>query len=378
MTSIDDVRSAASAAAESATGAVQDARRRRRERRRGEHREWRKRRLTVVYWLWFVLLLLATLLVSLLVVRLMFTFHVLITPGAPLLLTVFTITSVIVGAIFSQVIVRGFTRPLLEMSDAAQRIAAGDFDIQLKERTFAEEIEDMAEDFTQMARQLAATEMMRSDFMSNVSHEIKTPLAAIEGYATLQQDPSLPPEKQVAYAGKVLENARRLSKLTDDILLLSRLENDDGQLQREPFSLDEQLREAALLHEDLWSSGKRVLSVQLQPLDYDGNADLLFHVWQNLLGNAVKFTDEGDEVHLGLRSLPDGGVEVQVRDSGIGMSEQERERAFEKFYQADTSRATKGNGLGLALAQRIVALHGGTITTESAPGQGTAVTVRLP
>ena len=381
--------------------AVRDSRRRRRERRRRERREVRKLRLTFVYWAWYVLLLLATLAVSLLVVRILFTLHVLIAPGSVLLLAVFAITTILVGAVFSQVIVRGFTRPLLEMSDAAQKIQEGDYDISLTEPTFAEEIEDMAADFTDMAGKLAATEQMRNDFMANVSHEMKTPLAAISGYADLISSGGVTEEKQVEYAETIAENAKRLSALTDDILLLTRLESTGGELETETLDLAEQLREALLLFEREWASddagggngagggggsggdaGGRRLALELDEVTCEGSADLLFSVWTNLVGNAVKFTSPGDtvEVRLHTVSTDDGSAwaEVVVSDTGIGMTEEELERAFEKFYQADASRATSGNGLGLALAQRIVKAHGGTIGAESEPGEGTRMTVRLP
>ena len=378
--------------------AVRDSRRRRRERRRRERREVRKLRLTFVYWAWYVLLLLATLAVSLLVVRILFTLHVLIAPGSVLLLAVFAITTILVGAVFSQVIVRGFTRPLLEMSDAAQKIQEGDYDISLTEPTFAEEIEDMAADFTDMAGKLAATEQMRNDFMANVSHEMKTPLAAISGYADLISSGGVTEEKQVEYAETIAENAKRLSALTDDILLLTRLESTGGELETETVDLAEQLREALLLFEGEWDGddagaggsggsageggGGRVLALELDEVTCEGSADLLMSVWTNLVGNAVKFTSPGDTVEVRLHTVhaDDGSAwaEVVVSDTGIGMTEEELERAFEKFYQADSSRATSGNGLGLALAQRIVTAHGGTIGAESEPGEGTEMTVRLP
>lgn len=341
----------------------------------------RKARLPVVYWIMVVLVLVLTFAASLLIVRMLFRFHVLEAPGPVLLLGVFVFFSLIVGALFSQVFVRSITRPILEMSDAARKIAAGDYDITLKEKTFAEEIQQMEDDFTSMARELASTEMLRSDFVTNVSHEMKTPLAAIKGYATLQLDPKTTPEQSRAYAQKVLTSTQRLSKLSDDVLLLSQLENEDKDVERETFSLSEQLREAVLLYEPQWSDGKRALGVDFPDDDvyYDGNADLLFHVWQNIIGNAFKFTKEGDEIAVHLhRDEENGEIVVSVEDGGIGMSEEECRRAFEKFYQADRSRATEGNGLGLTLAKRIVELHGGRIWAESEPGEGTTVTVALP
>ena len=354
----------------------------------------RKGHLPAVYWGMAVLMLLCTLGVSLLFIRLLFWLHLLIAPGPVLLLGTFSIASLIAGALFSQIFVRSITRPILEMSAAAERIAQGDFDVELNEKTFALEIEEMQQNFTVMADELASTELLRSDFVSNVSHEVKTPIASIMGYAALLERPELDDEARLGYAGAIRRSSRRLSSLTDDVLLLSRLENHGGELQREPFDLTEQLRETILLFEPVWSDGERELELDLEEVEFCGNVELLAHVWQNLIGNAVKFSRTGDRVSVRLgclapapggegagpreEELGAGGVRVQVADTGVGMSPEECARVFEKFYQADRSHATEGNGLGLALAQRIVEVHGGVIDVESAEGRGSVFTVELP
>lgn len=349
----------------------------------------RKGHLPAVYWGMAVLMLLCTLGVSLLFIRLLFWLHLLIAPGPVLLLGTFSIASLIAGALFSQIFVRSITRPILEMSAAAERIAQGDFDVELNEKTFALEIEEMQQNFTVMADELASTELLRSDFVSNVSHEMKTPIASIMGYAALLERPELDDEARLGYAGAIRRSSRRLSSLTDDVLLLSRLENHGGELQREPFDLTEQLRETILLFEPVWSDGERELELDLEEVEFCGNVELLAHVWQNLIGNAVKFSRTGDRVSVRLERLApaaggegdvsgSGGVRVQVADAGVGMSPEECARVFEKFYQADRSHATEGNGLGLALAQRIVEVHGGDIAVESALGRGSVFTVELP
>ena len=384
------------------------------------HTSSRKWHLTLVYWVMYVAVLVCILLVSLLIMRVLFAFNVLKTPGTALVLTVFVVVTLLTGAVFSQMFIRSITKPILEMSNAARRIAQGDFDIELKENTFAVEIAEMADNFTMMAHELSATEMLRSDFISNVSHEFKTPLSSIVGYATLLQKPELPDEQRQLYSGKILSSARRLSNLTDDVLLLSRLENQEEEPERSTFSLSEQLRESILLFDRQWAEEDRVLDVDLEEVDYCGNAELLSHVWQNLISNALKFTEPGDTISVRLRKVepeeqdvtpasgarkkpgPHGkagggargkaqaGVEaegaaagagcvvVEVSDTGIGMNEEECHRIFEKFYQADSSHATEGNGLGLSLCRRIVDLHGGSIGVESAPGEGSTFTVTLP
>ena len=337
----------------------------------------------IFYWFVFVVMLLLTLVVSLVVVYVLVELRVLHVPGPILLMVVYVLTVLVIGTLFSRIFIQTITKPVLEMSEAAKRMAHGDFDIELKEKTFASEVSEMADSFTTMAHELSQIEMLRSDFVSNVSHEMKTPLAAIEGYAELLQDPNLSEEDRATYAGKVLTNTRRLTNLTSNILLLSQLENTDKELERASFPLDEDLRQAVLMFEDRWGDGSRELDIELDEVEYLGNQELLDLVWQNLIDNALKFTDEGDTVSVRLRieeaaeREPDQVV-VEVADTGIGMEPDECERIFEKFYQADRSHATEGNGLGLALARRIVELHGGTITAESAPGAGSTFTVVLP
>ena len=335
------------------------------------------------YWFVFVIVLLLTLVGSLVLDYALLALDVLHVPGPILLMVVYVLTAFVIGTLFSRIFIQTITKPVLEMSEAAKRMAHGDFDIELKEKTLASEVSEMADSFTTMAHELSQIEMLRSDFVSNVSHEMKTPLAAIEGYAELLQDPDLSEEDRTVYAGKVLTNTRRLTNLTSNILLLSQLENTDKELERTAFSLDEDLRQAVLMFEDRWGDGSRELEIELEEVEFLGNQELLDLVWQNLIDNALKFTDEGDTVSVRLRLEEGTGEEpgravVEIADTGIGMDPDECERIFEKFYQADRSHATEGNGLGLALAKRIVELHGGTITAESAPDEGSTFTVMLP
>ena len=337
--------------------------------------------IVALYWIFFEGMLLITIALSLFFMNILFGLRVLQVPGPVLLLGSFTVIAILTGALFSQIVIRMITRPIREMSAAAQRMAEGDFDIELHEHTIAVEVSQMAESFTAMARELSATELLRSDFVSNVSHEMKTPVATIKGYAALLQKPDLDADARAAYADRILAASERLSSLTDNILLLSRLEREDMELQAAPFALDESLREALLLFEDRWDDGQRELELELEDVTCTGNEELLAIVWRNLLSNALKFTEPGDRIAVRLRreARADGSqVVVEVADTGAGMEPEECQRIFEKFYQADRSHATEGSGLGLALAKRIVDLHGGSIRAESAPGAGSVFTVTLP
>lgn len=267
--------------------------------------------------------------------------------------------------------------PILKINDAAKKVAKGDFSVRLEEKSIAMEIEEIAKSFNIMVKELASTETLRSDFVSNVSHEFKTPLSAIEGYTTLLQDETLSKEEQTRYIERILENTSRLTRLTQSILSLSQLENQEIVLQKEQFMLDEQIRRVLLGYESLWEEKNLAIDLNLETTPFYGNKALLAQVWSNLVDNAIKFSRP-----FGLLSIhcgpANGGVCVVVRDTGIGMTEEVKKRAFDKFYQGERSHSVQGSGLGLALVKRIVTLCGGTVSLESAPGEGTTFTVRLP
>lgn len=298
-------------------------------------------------------------------------------PPKELTLFLFAVISIIVGTILSHTVGKRPLNVIREIDDATKEVVKGNFTVRLNEDIVAEELHSMAHNFNTMVRELSNTEILRKDFIENVSHEFQTPLSAIEGYAALLQNQSLTTQKRQEYAKRILVNARRLSDLSGNILLLSRLEHQELEIQKETYALDEQIREAILLFETKWTQKELCLEVDLSAIRYKGNKELLMQVWQNLIGNAVKFVAQKGEIRITLR-IEKNDVIVTVADNGIGMSEAVQKRIYEKFYQADTSRTGIGNGLGLALAKRIVDLHDGTLTVASAEGKGTMFTVTLP
>lgn len=298
-------------------------------------------------------------------------------PPKELTLLLFAVISIIVGTILSHTVGKRPLNVIREIDDATKEVVKGNFTVRLNEDIVAEELHSMAHNFNTMVRELSNTEILRKDFIENVSHEFQTPLSAIEGYAALLQNQSLTTQKRQEYAKRILVNARRLSDLSGNILLLSRLEHQELEIQKETYALDEQIREAILLFETKWTQKELCLEVDLSAIRYKGNKELLMQVWQNLIGNAVKFVAQKGEIRITLR-IEKNDVIVTVADNGIGMSEAVQKRIYEKFYQADTSRTGIGNGLGLALAKRIVDLHDGTLTVASAEGKGTMFTVTLP
>lgn len=287
------------------------------------------------------------------------------------------LTSLLLGTLLSQTIGKRFVRFVEQVNEALKQIAKGNYDVTLKGTPPAQEIREIIKNFNAMTGELAATEMLRSDFIENVSHEFKTPLAAIEGYTALLQQTGLTEEQRREYTDKIIAATRRLNGLSENILLLSRLEQQEGLLETETFSLDEQLRESILLMEPIWSKKDIDLIVDLEDCAFTGNRELLAQVWQNIFGNAVKFTPQKGSISVSLEQTHEH-ITIRFTDNGPGMTEEEMKRAFEKFYQADRSRSSSGNGLGLSLAKRIIDLHGGTVEIQSQPNRGSAFTVRIP
>lgn len=338
------------------------------------NRSWR---LSAMFSLLIFLSLTITVALTGALAMLLFHLGILSGPNRGVVIFVVAAVSVLVGTVLSKYAGRHPLSAISAMSEATKEVAKGNFDVAVAEESPIRELRDMAHNFNRMTKELAGTELLRSDFVENVSHEFKTPLSAIEGYATLLQKPGLSEEKRAEYTGKILYNTRRLSTLTSNILLLSRLENQELDIPRETFCLDEQLREVILSQEEGWAGKDLELEVDLDSADYRGNRDLLAQVWQNLLGNAVKFVPERGLVRVLLRREANR-LRVSVVDTGPGMSGEVQRRVFEKFYQGDPSRASQGNGLGLALAKRVVDLHGGEIVVSSKEGKGTTFTVYLP
>lgn len=270
-----------------------------------------------------------------------------------------------------------FFDPIKHLNNAMQKIADGDFSVRLETRSTSVEIQEMIAGFNMMAKELGSTEILQTDFVSNVSHEIKTPINAIEGYTSLLQGcDNLEPDQQ-EYVEKILFNTRRLSVLVSNILLLSRIENQSIQPHRQPYSLDEQIRESIVSLETAWSEKEIELDVELENVTYWGNEPVMRHVWNNIIGNAIKFSPAGGEVRIRLREQEDVCV-CTVEDQGPGLSPEAQRHLFDKFYQGDTSREQEGNGLGLALVKRILTIDGSTIAAENIPGGGCRFTVTMP
>lgn len=269
-------------------------------------------------------------------------------------------------------------RPVSRILSATEKIAKGDFSVRLDVSHSLERYDDydlIMENLNAMSEELSKSELLKKDFISNVSHEIKTPLAVIQSYASLLKEET-DGETRAKYTQTILFATQRLNRLVQDVLLLNKLENQGLKPERAPVKLHDQLAECILQYEDLLERKNISLSCDLEETEIDSVAPYLEIVWNNLLSNAVKFTPENGEISVSLTGTGKGAI-VCVTDSGCGISPQTGARIFDKFYQADSSRAQEGNGLGLALVKKVIDLLGGEISVKSEEGKGSTFTVRL-
>ena len=285
--------------------------------------------------------------------------------------------SVVVGGAVTNYITHSFIDPITRLGKAMKEVAGGNFHVTMQSDSKLKEVRDIYESFNRMVKELGNTETLQTDFISSVSHEFKTPINAIEGYASLLQDHHQSPEEQETYIEKILFNTRRLSTLTGNILLLSKINNQSIRPQRTVFRLDEQIRQAIVALEQKWTEKNIDFDVELDKVMYSGYESLLLHVWSNLIDNAIKFDPHGGMIALRLRQ-EDGFAVFTIDDNGPGVAPEDQERVFHKFYQSDSSRVMDGNGLGLPLVKKIVEFSGGTVTLENLPEAGCRFTVRLP
>ena len=270
-------------------------------------------------------------------------------------------------------------RPVKMITDTAERIMNGDFSARVKPMhgSGMEGFNQIGESINAMAEELSSVETLRADFIANVSHEMKTPLAVMQNYGTLLQTPNLPEEKRIEYAKTITDASRRLADMMTNILKLNRLENQQIYPNLTTFDLGEQLCESLLQYESTWERKNIGIETDIaESVLVSADAELLSLVWNNLFSNAFKFTDDGGKVTLSLIA-DEKYATVKISDTGCGMSAEVGSHIFEKFYQGDTSRATQGNGLGLALVKRVIDIMQGEIGVESAVGVGTTFTVKI-
>lgn len=264
--------------------------------------------------------------------------------------------------------------------EAAKKVVKGDFTVRIAPiSTFGadERFNEIIDCFNKMAEELQSVETLRTDFIANVSHEMKTPLAVMQNYGTLLQAPDLTEKKRIEYAKGVADNSRRMAEMMTNILKLNRLENQQIYPQVTEYNLGEQLCECLLQFENVWEKAGIEIDTDIEEdVKVKADAELLSLVWNNLLSNAFKFTEVGGQVSVSLTATDQHAI-VKVRDTGCGISPEVGAHIFEKFYQGDTSHSAQGNGLGLALVKRVVDIMQGEVGVESVVGQGTTFTVKI-
>ncbi len=271
-------------------------------------------------------------------------------------------------------------RPIRRIIEAAEKISAGDFTARVPETRgiIGEDMfNQICDCFNKMAEELSGVETLRTDFVANVSHELKTPLAVMQNYGTMLQAPDLTEEQRLEYAKAITDACRRLANLITNILKLNKLENQQIYPALTEYDLSEQICECLLQFEEAWERKNIAIETDMEDgVMITSDAELLSHVWNNLFSNAIKFTEPGGTVSVSLKTTEHHLI-VKVSDTGCGMSPEIGAHIFDKFYQGDTSHSTQGNGLGLALVKRVVDIMHGEISVESAVGRGSTFTVKF-
>jgi signal transduction histidine kinase len=293
-------------------------------------------------------------------------------------MTIVLLIVLIIGSLLILIASRYIVSPIKKLTLATNRLARGNFNVHVKVKS-KDEIGLLADGFNHMAGELKQLEQMRQDFVSNVSHEIQSPLTSIRGFSKVLRQSDIEAEDRLRYLEFIELESERLSRLSENLLKLASLESEHHPFKPTTFDLDEQLRRVVVAYEPQWSAKQIELDLDLPKVKITADADQLSQVWINLLGNAIKFTPPGGAIRIGLEPLTDR-VRVQVHDSGIGILPEDRERIYERFYKADASRHREigGSGLGLAIVRKIVELHQGTIEVRSEIDRGTVFTITLP
>ena len=293
-----------------------------------------------------------------------------------LVIIVAFIACIIIGTIITSFVGKTILQPIRELNRATSEVAKGNFSVRVKVPN-DKEYSTLTKNFNKMAEELSGIETLREDFISNVSHEFKTPLASIQGFAKILQSDNLSKEEQNEYTQIIIDETSRLTKMSTNILKLTKLENQTTVGKKVRFSLDEQIRNILLILESEWSKKNINLDIELEDVIYVGNPELMGQVWQNVINNAIKFTPENGTIKVQL-FRGELGVVVKISDNGPNISPEMQEKIFDKFYQGDRSRSTEGNGLGLALVKRILDLCKGKISVENLYEGGVCFKIELP
>lgn len=291
------------------------------------------------------------------------------------------IACIVVGFTISGFFFSAVVSPIIELSEATEKVARGDFSVRLEPPTGHwskhSGVKRLTENFNDMVCEIDGTKSFRDDFVSYFSHEFKTPIVSVRGFARQLCSENVTENEVREYSKIILDESERLADMSSNILLIMKFENQGIIGNKTSYRLDEQLRKCMLMLEKRWSEKNISVNMELQSINYFQNEDILSHIWNNLIGNAIKFTEPGGRIEVACRE-ENGDIVVAVRDNGIGMDEETIEHIFDKFYQCSSSAHKGGSGLGLSIVKRITDMLGGTVNVNSVPGEGSEFTVRLP
>ncbi|MDF2542487.1 MAG: histidine kinase [Herbinix sp.] len=286
--------------------------------------------------------------------------------------------SAMVGTIIILLVVRGVVKPIKRISEASKEVANGNFEVEVEVKS-ADEIGRLTSDFNLMVKELKNIDFLRKDFVSNVSHEFKTPITSIKGFAKLIRDGQFKEEQLFEYSDIIVRESERLSLLSSNLLKLSELDSKMIREHATTFLLDEQLRNTVLILEPFWSKKEIDFDINLEKISITADEHLLQEVWLNLIQNAIKFSLQQGTIKINLYQNEDKqAARVEITDYGLGIADEDKDRIFERFYKGDKSRSKEGNGLGLVIVKKIVELSNGIVYFESEHGKGSTFTVELP
>jgi len=289
---------------------------------------------------------------------------------------ILALNSIIITVIAIRVTTKKIVQPINKITESTKKVAAGDFKIKL-ETEREDEVGALTENFNKMVTELSSIETLKKEFLDNVSHEIKTPLTSIQGFAQLLKDKNISNEEREEYEDIIIEETDRLLNLSTNMLKLSKLQNQTRITNKDQIDIAEQIRKAITLLEPKWQEKEIKFNISLEEKYFFGDEELTYQIWINLIDNAIKFSKTNGKIDITLKEK-DGVLEYRIRDYGIGMSEDESKNIFARFYQIDKSHSEKGSGLGLAIVKRIVELSDGNIEVQSKENKGTTIIVKLP
>ncbi|KMY49809.1 sensor histidine kinase [Peribacillus loiseleuriae] len=282
---------------------------------------------------------------------------------------------ILLGTAFTAFLSKKALNPIRKVIDAIHRVASGDFSVKVDIKGIGE-LEELSQSFNKMTQELSSIETLRSDFVNNFSHEFKTPIVSLRGFAKLLKENNLSEEDRQEYLDIIIKESERLADLSTSVLTLSKYENLEIITDKSTFRLDEQIRKTIVLMEPKWSAKELTVNVELDNVNYSGNEDLTQQIWLNLLDNAIKFSYQGGLINISLKRA-NNNILFVIQDNGCGMDDQTKAHIFDKFYQGDTSHSKAGSGLGLSIVKRIVEISGGNVHVQSEVDNGSTFSVNL-